>query len=314
MNLPSLKERLEAKRIAQNLKEQSNNIIQDTNKAETSTVKLSLSEKIKLAQTAQGAIKKQIDTNIYANTQNTPKPLEMSITGISTVKNAIPALKPENVVENYHTTNPSQPKLSLSERIALAKKATEGIDLHNLNSGSMVEETPYDIKEEVSTNVKASVIKSLKDRIAAGKLTNITVDSNIPSTTMKETGSAIRFVNTPCDSLKTSIVAIRTNINVMLRTIPIDFTTLYLLIIVKIEITERVIIKTIKSTRTIFATLSSLIYGDEADKRSDKRRSANREESSNIRYRNEKIKMYGTKMAPTATRTPLSAKEEVVRE
>lgn len=185
MSLPSLKERLEAKRLAQNSTVMENSV----------STKLSLSEKIKLAQSAQNASKMQINTNIYTESENAPKTLSTPLAGISTVKNAIPALKPENVVENYHTTNPSQPKLSLSERIALAKKATEGIDLHNLNSGSMIEETPYDIKEEVSTNVKANVIKSLKDRIAEGKLTNITVDSNIPSTTIKETFSLDIILN-----------------------------------------------------------------------------------------------------------------------
>jgi exodeoxyribonuclease V alpha subunit len=59
----------------------------------------------------------------------------------------------------------------------------------------MIEEIPYDIKEEVSTNVKANIIKSLKDRIEEGKLTNITIDSNIPSPILKETFSLDIILN-----------------------------------------------------------------------------------------------------------------------
>ena len=104
----------------------------------------------------------------------------MGKAGNSEKKNEVLA---QNSSIPVQTNQPAQPKLSIKERLALAKQASAIVDSKIYN-----DPTPYDLKPEATilptvepalptnpteTNVKANVVLSLKERIALKKLTQL---------------------------------------------------------------------------------------------------------------------------------------------
>lgn len=195
----SLKDRIEAKRLATTMQ------IDTTPQGVSVPEKLSLSEKIKRAQSNATALKLKVNTNITGNSENPPKPQEMGLLGISENKNVSIPINSENTL---HTTNASQPKLSISQRLALAKQATKIVEdaittesaqpkatIQPLTILPVVKDVPLPVND-VENSVKTNVVLSLKERIAQKKLTALPAEQATivdipvePSVRMAETFS-----------------------------------------------------------------------------------------------------------------------------